>query len=311
VIPRALIGFLCAIALCAPLATAGDAQLTPVNIATIRAEPVSQAMFAKHRAMFRKQGIDTTLQLLADINQTVPALLSGSADFIAMPAANLAVLKSKGAKVKAVAGGAMYDPKAPTSGLVAAKGKTIRGPRDLIGKTIAIDTPNTIAHIGVLEWLERGGVDPDDVKFTFLPFPLMMGPLEEGTVDAAFVPEPWRTVALQQYGAKHSAYPFDAVCAKRCLLTVWVAKEDVNANVVARFRNAIQAASVWANQKKNFEARRTILAKYLDLDPAVLKKMRLSPFAIRLRPAGSQPWLDLFAKQGLIPASYKAGDLVK
>ena len=309
-IPRALIGFLCAIALCAPLATAGDAELTPVKIAMIRAEPVGQAMYAKHRAMFRKQGIDATLQFLADITQTVPTLLSGGADFIAMPAANLAVLKSKGAKVRAVAGGATYDPKAPTSGLVAAKGKTIRSPRDLIGKTIAIDVLNTIAHIGVLEWLERGGVDPDDVKFNVLPFPLMLGPLEEGTVDAAYVPEPWLTLALQQ-GAKPIAYPFDAVCTKRCLLTVWVAKEDVNANVAARFRNAIQASAVWANQKKNFEARREILAKYLDLDPAVLKKMTLTTFATRLRPSLAQPFLDIYAKRGLIPASYKASELVK
>ena len=309
-IPRTLIGFLCAVALFAPLATAGDAELTPVDIAMIRAEPVSQAMFAKHRAMFRKQGIDATLQFLADINQTVPALLSGSADFIAMPAANLAVLKSKGAKVKAVAGGAMYDPKAPTSGLVAAKGKTIQGARDLIGKTVAIDVLNTIAHIGVLEWLERAGVDPDDVKFNVLPFPLMMGPLEEGTVDAAYLPEPWLTVALQ-LGAKRIAYPFDAVCSKVCLLTVWVANGDVSANVAARFRNAIQASAVWANQKKNFEARRKILAKYLDLKPEVLRNMALTRFATRLRPARSQAFLDLFAKRGLIPASYKASELVK
>jgi NitT/TauT family transport system substrate-binding protein len=169
---------------------------------------------------------------------------------------------------------------------------------------------NAISHIGLVEWLERGGVDEDDVKFNTLFFPLMLGPLEEGTVDAAFLPEPWRTVALQQ-GAKHIAYPIDAVCAKVCLSTVWVANGDVSANVAARFRNAIQASAVWANQKTNFDARRKILAKYLDLKPAVLTKMVLSKFATRLRPARSQPWLDVFAKRGLIPASYKASELIK
>ena len=124
----------------------------------LAAEPTAQSMYAKHRAMFSKQGIAATLKILADPSQIVAALLSGDVEFIATPAANVAVLKSKGAPVKVVAAGATYDPKAPNSGLVSAKGKTIRGARDLVGKTIAIDFPNTIADLGVKEWLERNGV---------------------------------------------------------------------------------------------------------------------------------------------------------
>ena len=108
--------------------------------------------------------------------------------------------------MKVVAAGATYNPKAPNTALVAARGKAITRARDLVGKTIAVDGPNTIAHLGVLEWLEKSGVDGDDVKITFIPFAQMLGALAQGTIDAALVPEPWRTLALQQ-GAKHIAYP--------------------------------------------------------------------------------------------------------
>ena len=54
-----------------------------------------------------------------------------------------------------------------------------------------------------------------------------------------------------------------------------------------------------------------ILAKYVPIDAAVIKKMTRTTFATRLRVSLAQPWLDVFAKYGVIPASFKPGDLVK
>ena len=190
-------------------------------------------------------------------------------------------------------------------------GRAITRPRDLVGKTILIDGPNTIAHIGVLKWLKRGGVSKDDVKINFVPFPDMLASLSKGDVDAAFVPEPYITQAVQQ-GSKVVAYPFNAVCSKTCLLTFWMARANVDANLAARFRNAIQNAAVWANQDKNDAASAKILARYARAtDAKVLAKMKRSSFATRLRPSLAQPWLDAFAEFGVIPAGFKAIDLVK
>ena len=205
-------------------------------------------MYAKNRAMFRKQGIDAQLRLLLDPSQTVPALLSGEADFIATHVGSAASLKSRDAPIKVVAAGATYDPKKPNSSLVAAPGKAITRARDLVGKTIAIDGPNTIAELGVLKWLKVNGVDRSDVKIQYAPFPLMIGPLIQGAFDAAFVPEPYRTQALEQ-GARRIANPFQAVCTKVCVLTFWIARASVEPNLAARFRNAVQSAAVWANQR--------------------------------------------------------------
>ena len=154
------------------------------------------------------------------------------------------------------------------------------------------------------------GVDGDDVKITYIPFAQMLGALAQGTIDAALVPEPWRTLALQQ-GAKHIAYPWNAVCAKTCVLAFWIAPANVDPNLAARFRNAIQNAAVWANQRKNDKISGKILAKYVPMEAAVMKKMTRTTYATRLRVSLAQPWLDVFAKYGVIPASFKPGDLVK
>jgi NitT/TauT family transport system substrate-binding protein len=285
-------------------------QLTPIKIVILPLEPTAAAMYAKHRGMFRKQGFDADLRLLADPSQTVSTLLSGQAQFAATHVGAAAKLKSDGAPIRVVAAGAIYNPKKPTSLLVSARGKTIVRARDLVGKTIAIDFPNTIADLGVKKWLQKNGVDSKDVKFTYIAFPLMLGPLAQGTVDAAFLPEPYLTQALQQ-GSKRIANPFQAVCSKACQLTFWIARADVDENVRARFRNAIQNASVWANQDENDPTSGRILAKYAKIDAAVIKKMSRTTFGTRLRVSLVKEWLPVFAEYGVIPSSFKPGDLVK
>ena len=316
---RGLLRGSCGLAFLASLAAASVAatpaagravQLTPVEIAMLRVEPAAVTMYAKHRGMFRKQGIDATITPVADPFQLVASLTSGDVQFVGVSAGTAASLKSRDAPVKVVAAGGTYNPKAPNTALVAARGKAITRARDLVGKTIAVDGPNTIAHLGVLEWLEKSGVDGDDVKITFIPFAQMLGALAQGTIDAALVPEPWRTLALQQ-GAKHIAYPWNAVCAQTCVLAFWIAQANVDSNLAARLRNAIQNAALWANQRKNDEVSGKILAKYVPMDAAVLTKMTRTTFATRLRVSLAKPWLDVFAKYGVIPASFKPGDLVK
>jgi NitT/TauT family transport system substrate-binding protein len=310
----------CLLALLALLAVAGlaatpaagrSAELTPIKIAVLPLEPTAQAMYAKHRGMFRKQGIDAELKLLADPSQTVSTLLSGQVQFAATHVGLVAKLKSDGAPIRVVAAGATYDPKRkPTSSLVAARGEAITRARDLVGKTIAIDFPNTIADLGVRAWLEENGVDPKNVKFTFIAFPQMLGPLAQGTVDAALLPEPYLTLAIQQ-GARRVASPFQAVCSTTCQLTFWIARADVDPNVIARFRNAIQNAAVWANQDKNDPISGKILAKYAPIDAKVIAKMARTTFGTRLRVSLAREWLALFAKYGVIPSSFRPIDLVK
>ncbi len=210
--------------------------------------------------------------------------------------------------MKVVAAGATYDPKNPSSALVAAKGKTITRARDFVGKTIALDAPNTIAQIGVLEWLEKSGIDVGDIKFTIIPFAQMLGPLAQGTVDAALVASRggrWRSSRARSTSRTRS---------KRVL-------EEMPADVLggtgrrrAERRRPLPerhpGGAVWANQRKNDDASAKIVAKYVPI-PSRAEEMTRTRFATRLRPALAQPWLDAFAKRGLIPAGFKASELVK
>jgi ABC-type nitrate/sulfonate/bicarbonate transport system substrate-binding protein len=138
----------------------------------------------------------------------------------------------------------------------------------------------------------------------------MLAPLAQGTVDAAILPEPWLTQAVQQ-GSKRIASVFTAVCPKPCQVTYWFAHENVDENVRARFRNAIQRAAVWANQDENHRISGKILAKYTGIDAAVITKMTRVTYGTRLRVSLAKEWLAVFAEYGLIPASFQPIDLIK
>ena len=66
----------------------------------LRVEPAAETMYAKHRGMFRKQGIDATLTILADPSQLVASLLSGDVQFVGISAGTAASLKSRDAPVR-------------------------------------------------------------------------------------------------------------------------------------------------------------------------------------------------------------------
>jgi NitT/TauT family transport system substrate-binding protein len=294
----------------APSTARKSAQPTKVTIATLPLEPAAVVFYAKHRGFFIRRGIDAKILVLSEPSQLAAAILSGQAQFSGFNVGGAAILKSRNAPVRLVAAGALYRPTAPTSALVTAPRKRITRARDLIGKRIAIDAQNTIAHIALLKWLKRNGITAGEVRLSEVPFAQMLGPLLRGTVDAAVLPEPFVTLAIQR-GVKRVALIFDAVCSQDCLLTIWMARNDIDPNLAARFRNAIQAAAVWANQKRNDRASGAILAKYTPIDKTVVEKMTRTRFAERLRPALAQPWIDAFAEFGVIPASFRAIDLVK
>jgi NitT/TauT family transport system substrate-binding protein len=298
-----------AVAPAAP-ATARRERAT-VTIGFLNVEPAMQAAFAEARGFFARQGIDAELKAFADPSLIPAAVLSGEVKFSAFNIGGIANLKARGAPVKLVAAGALYRPASPTTALVAAPGKRIANARALVGKRIAIDARTTIAHIGLLKWLKAGGVDEDDVTIVeFRGFAPMLGPLRRGQVDAAVLPEPYFTQAVRA-GAKRISWPFDATCKSECLITAWMARKDVDPNLAARFRTAIQAASVWANEKRSRQASGAILSRQASIDATLVRRIRRTMFATRLRPAMAQPWIDAYAEFKVIPASFSAVDLVK
>ena len=293
----------------APAATRAHA-LTPVTVALLPIEATAQAFYAKDEGFFRRQGIDAKITVVGDPRLIGDAVIAGEAQFGSVSVGAFAIQRTRGAPTRVVAAGSLHRPTAATSALVAAPGRKITRASDLVGKLIAIDSRNNLAHVALLKWLKQNGLRESDVRLTEILFADMLGPLTRGQVDAAVIAEPFLTLAKER-GAKQITVVLDAVCPRDCLSTMWMARKDVDRDLAARFRNAIQAASVWADKNKNRRASSMILAKYSKVDPALIRRTTRVHFATRLRLSMAQPWIDAFAEFGVIPQSFSALDLVK
>jgi NitT/TauT family transport system substrate-binding protein len=302
-----------AAALAGASATAANkgAALTSVNIALFPFDATSLPFYAKEKGFFRQEGLDAKITTIGDPAQGAAAILSGSAQFASASIGGLAILKSRHAPLRLAAAGALYRSGSATTWLLAGKGQHIRGARDLVGKVVGIDGLNSIAHLGLKHWLKKKGVSPSSVTFQPAPFAQTLGPLSRGTIQAAVLPEPFVTLA-RRGGAKGVAKIYSSVCKRTCLYTGWMVRTDFDPAIAARFRRAIEAAAVWADKKSNRAASGRILVKYTPIDHNILKKMNRVYFATGLNALRSgQPWIDLDAEFGLIPASFPIGDLTK
>jgi len=81
-------------------------------------------------------------------------------------------------------------------------GSSIRSVSQLRGKTIALNAPNGIGELLVDATLTANMVSPADVHFTDVPFPFMAQQLKEHKFAAAFMPQPFATIAEQTIGAE-------------------------------------------------------------------------------------------------------------
>ena len=124
----------------------------------------------------------------------------------------------------------------PTIGLYVAKTSTIRAAKDLEGQTISVTNLRGTEGIAVSEWLKRGGVSPDKVKFFELPFPEVAPALVRGTIAAGidgptFVTDPSTPVRVL-------ADPYAAI-APMFYTAVWCAHRQYLAQNAALIRSLV------------------------------------------------------------------------
>lgn len=218
---------------------------------------------------FADAGLDVSVTPYPGSTTSVRALLSRDADVV-MTGTNVFDAQSSGAPVKIIS--SPVDK--PTD--VWAGNKNVPSLKDLGGKSFAISTPNSPAHIETKILAQRNGVDPNSIKFVGVGSPAdRIRALLGGKVDATDV------TALGQKPL------LDAIDAGQVTVLATGAKEfpevplayDIATDDTVKNQSAMLAAFVkaeikgyrWAQQ--NPEQAAAIAAKHIpSADPAVMTR---------------------------------------
>jgi NitT/TauT family transport system substrate-binding protein len=125
---------------------------------------------------------------------------------------------------------------------------SIRAPRDLRGKTIAVNALKGVGEVMIKGAMEKLGISPNSFRLTAIPFPQMRSALNNGQVDAIWTPEPFLSQALNIDNARivmapgpvlGQYFPIGGYAAR----SSWRSR---NPAVAERFRRAMNKSLLYA-----------------------------------------------------------------
>jgi NitT/TauT family transport system substrate-binding protein len=285
------------------------AALAPIRIGTLPIESGGQAYYGDDLGFFRNAGLDAHVEAMSNAGSLVSAVISGAIDVAPTNCVTLSQAYAKGLPIYYIAPGAVYNGQSPTTELAVANDSTYRTAKDLNGKRIAVLTLGGFLQVAAQNWLDLNGADSKTVTFLELPSSEIVAALQAKRVDAAGLPEPFRSSAKAQNSVRFIAAPYSSV-GRRVMTSAWVANRswvDANPVTVGRFTAALRTTAQWANTHEHESA--AVLSKYVHLPVAVIEGMNHDPFAIRTEVATIQPIIDVCAKYNLIPRRFPATDL--
>ena len=147
--------------------------------------------------------------------------------------------------------------------LIARPAANIHVAADLKGKKLGVPGFNSSMDIAIRKWLMDRNVAPSDVNFVEAIFPQMHDMLAGGTLDAAIVLEPFRSLILSD-GTGVNVGNFFADLSPDAIAAFWMAKSDwvaANRGAVEGFRAALGEGI--AELKRDPSEFQSIQMKYL------------------------------------------------
>jgi ABC-type nitrate/sulfonate/bicarbonate transport system substrate-binding protein len=220
--------------------------------------------------------------------QDIQAAVTGDTDFGGAFNAAIERLVAAGAPIKAVIGNSGCD-KDSWPGLYVLSGSSIKRPRDLLGKKIAVNTLGAHYEFMIDEYLQRGGLSPTEIKqVTLVPMPQASTEpvLRLKQVDAAVLADVFREKAVAAGGLDLLLSDYELfgmlTSGSYVLTTRFLA---ANPNTARKFVEATARAIDWTQTHPRDE----VIARFQDIikrrgrseDPSVVTYWRSSGLAGR------------------------------
>lgn len=255
-----------------------DAAQESTGTITVGALPVADyapVYYAAEKGIFADHGLEVDVVPIQGGANAVPALLSGDFDIAVTNWPSYLLALGSDLPVNAVVPAAEGSP--DYAAIVAAPGSGIASPADLAGKTIAVNNLRSVAELTARVGLDEAGVDPATVKFTELPLPDTAGALAKGSVDAAWVVEPFLSASLDA-GATKVIDPFAGSLNGMPLGSLSTSKTfaEANPDALDDFSAAMDEASEALADETTFRA---FLPSYTGLSADVAAKIVLPTMA--------------------------------
>jgi NitT/TauT family transport system substrate-binding protein len=283
---------------------------TALAIGGVPEESATPALWARQSGIFKKNGLDVTVEAQSSGSAIAAAVAGGSYAIGKSSLVSLIIAHAKGINFMLVAGGGLYDTKNPNFGLVVKTDSPIKTAADLNGKSCAVSALNDLYTIGTKAWMDKNGGDSATLKLLEFPISAVADAIAAGRVDSGGLIDPELQAGIDAGKVRWLARDFDAI-APRFMYTGWFTTADYiakNKPAVSSFVKAMRESSAFVNDHAADTV--DVMAKYTKIEPARIAKMNRIKYATVLDPRLIQPMIDACAKYKVIPAAFDAKEMI-
>ncbi|MCU1545586.1 MAG: hypothetical protein JWP30_686 [Homoserinimonas sp.] len=252
-----------------------DGGLTTINVGVIPFAELAAYYIGVEQGIFEDEGLIVETTQVSGGAAIVTSLIAGDFDFAYSNYVSLLQAASKGLPISVV----RENDRPGVQALYVLPESGISSPKDFEGKTIAVNSLSNIMELTSRAALDSAGVDMSKVSFVELPPPEMNAALEQGQIDAAWLVEPFVTLAKESLDVVIAAEVFegrtDDLPVAGWATTPQFAAE--NAETVKAFVRAMDKASQIAHEDP--AAVSAIIPSYTAISPEIAAKMSPIAFA--------------------------------
>lgn len=287
---------------------AGASGLTHIDVGVLPIIDDAPVFIALQHGLFRAQGLDVTPVVLNSGEAATQELLSGKLEFAFSNYVTTILAASQGAKLRIVADGAQTLP--DTNVIMIEKGSAIRSVQYLRGKTIAVNALGNIGSLMADSTLQTYGVPVNSVKFKVIPFPQMAAALQDRSVDAAWMAEPFITQAGEQIGAEELADTASGAMTNFPIAGYEALAEysQQHPSTVAAFQRALVQAQALAATRSVVEQ---ALPMYINgIPPQLVAAVHLDSYPTSLSQTRLQRVADTMAAAGMLKRPFDTRQLL-
>ncbi|WP_051467862.1 ABC transporter substrate-binding protein [Actinomadura oligospora] len=271
-----------------------------ITVASLPLVDGAALYIAQSKKYFEAEGLKVTVKPVQQSILAMPALKKGDVDVIA-GANYVSFLQAndQGAlHLKILSEGATLTSN--MMNVVVKSNSPIKEPKDLEGKTVAVNIPQNIQSLTLDAILRSKNVDPTKVKYVKVAFPTMAQTLDKGDVDAAHMVEPFLSDAQKSNGDR-VVVDGGSEPVKDMPISGYVSTQEFvskNPKVAAAFQRAIlKAQAIAASDRKQVEQ---VLPGYAHIPPQVAPVITLPGYPTSNNETRLQRVVDLMTAAKLL-----------
>lgn len=276
-------------------------QLGQLTVGMIPVAHFAPVYIAQQEGFFEDEGLEVTTQVIQSAASIVPSVLNGQIDIgtsAGTPFIN-SIAKNLPVRAIAPAGSNPADPAEDTIAILVSQDgpKTIQ---ELAGRSMAVNAQGSQPHVAASKLLLDAGGDPTQLQTVAMPMPDAIAALNQGSIDAAAVAEPFVTLGQEQ-GARILTALYSEAFQTTGTESVYFASEEFIASRREEM-DAFQRALVKANQLANDDhsVLERVLVSELDMDADLARKMVPPTFSTALESSTLEEISQVMVETGFL-----------